>query len=517
MQATTGKLLVRRVALDLLVLSSVVRGTSAFACAHDPFLRRRYTSSVLRPASFTRARTPSSFCTARMSSTNNTSMDNKDEECDIEAPPGFCSKFDDLGSPAFETEASSTGADTDTTTQSATTTSNPCIRLQANPDICLRDISTESDAEEIIRQVREQMGECRRSDLYERQWTPIDKGAANRTDTAGTAHTINVLQFNTLAEGLSSAATESLPFGTSKERGKDEKTDYGGFTEVPEPAKCLDYALRRWRIIEVITGACYRENQYAAATRCEFDLVALEEVDRFAGFFEPTLALFGYRGIFSAKPRAPGIDLGWYSDGCALFWRTETFDLVDKRRGSYNVGTQVYLLATLKHKESGRVVVVAVTHLKASKSKENERIRTQQAMELVDVLAAKASEVATSIGLSERDIPIIIMGDFNSEPTGEGYTRTAVKSVIERHHSSSPRLASAYPLDLPFSTWKTRGKDSVKRVIDYIFHNDKDARAFECTDILGLPDEKDMESHGLPGFRYPSDHLALAARFRVGN
>lgn len=123
----------------------------------------------------------------------------------------------------------------------------------------------------------------------------------------------------------------------------------------------------------------------------------MEEVDRFDRFFAPALALFGYQGVFNAKPHAPGVSLGFYSDGVALFFKTETFDLLDKARKSFSTGTQVYLLATLRHKASGNIVLVAVTHLKASKSKENAKIREHQSAELLDVLHKKATSIASNI------------------------------------------------------------------------------------------------------------------------
>ena len=101
--------------------------------------------------------------------------------------------------------------------------------------------------------------------------------------------------------------------------------------------------------------------------------------------------------------------------------------------------------------------------------------------------------------------------DFKSEAKAEG--QTTVRSIIERNEK--PHFQSAYPLDHPYSTWKTRGKVKIKRVIDYIFHNSQDIRGVHCTHILGLPEEEEMEPHRLPGFRYPSDHLAIAARFRI--
>ena len=448
-----------------------------------------------------------------------------EEECPVDAPRGFCSKYDDFGSAVFETDVSAL-ADVACAANAteASTASMPCIRLQATPDACLRGVNTAADVEEEIRQVREHMGQYRPSELYARQWAPHPSSDAetgmNNSSNSTTAHTISVMQFNTLAEGLSSGTLEPLPFGKSIEYRKDDEAGFGGFTALTHPEVCLDYSNRRWRILEVLLGKFCREqaakeyNSSDDGGSCPFDIIGMEEVDRFGGFFAPALSLFGYQGIFNAKPQAPGVQLGYYSDGCALFWKADKFDVVDKARRSFCVGTQVYLLATLRHKASGRPIVVAVTHLKASKSEENARIRALQSGELLNILQEKAARIAENCS-DTREVPTIVLGDFNAEPSED-----AVKNFANGTDKGSLlSFASAYPADIPYSTWKTRGTNTVRRVIDYIFYkpccNVDGTPIFECQEFLALPAEEDMEEHGLPGFRSPSDHLALAARFCI--
>ena len=112
-------------------------------------------------------------------------------------------------------------------------------------------------------------------------------------------------------------------------------------------------------------------------------------------------------------------------------------------------------------------------------------------------------------------MPTIVLGDFNAEPSED-----AVKNFVNGIDKESlPSFASAYPADLAYSTWKTRGTSTVKRVIDYIFFkpccNVDGTPIFECKEFLALPVEEDLEEQGLPGFRSPSDHLALAPRFCI--
>ena len=454
-----------------------------------------------------------------------------EEECPVDAPRGFSSKYDDFGSAVFEIDGSALAklACAANSTE-ASSASMPCIRLQARPDACLRGVNTAADVEAKIRQVREHMDQYRPSDLYTRQWEPHPSSDAetgiNNASNTSTAHAISVMQFNTLAEGLSSGTLEPLPFGKSIEYRKDDEAGFGGFTALPHPEVCLDYSNRRWRILEVLLGKYCQEQTIkthdnssdggsgSIAGSCPFDIIGMEEVDRFGGFFAPALSLFGYQGIFNAKPRAPGVQFGYYSDGCALFWKADKFDLVCKARRSFRIGTQVYLLATLRHKESGRPIVVAVTHLKASKSEENARIRALQSQELLEILQEKAARIAENCS-DTREVPTIVLGDFNAEPSED-----AAKNFVDGiDNGSLQSFASAYPADIPYSTWKTRGTNTVRRVIDYIFYkpccNVDGTPIFECKEFLALPAEEDMEEQGMPGFRSPSDHLALAARFYI--
>ena len=53
------------------------------------------------------------------------------------------------------------------------------------------------------------------------------------------------------------------------------------------------------------------------------DVLGVEEIDHYDDFFSPALALLGYEGAFVPKAVSPCLQFGYYSDGVALFWRTE--------------------------------------------------------------------------------------------------------------------------------------------------------------------------------------------------
>merc|ERR1712232_59912 len=136
----------------------------------------------------------------------------------------------------------------------------------------------------------------------------------------------------------------------------------------------------------------------------------------------------GYDSIFVPKQKSPGMKYGWYSDGCALFWKKSSFQLVKEVRNSFDIGNQVYIIATLRHLKSGQKISVATTHLKAQNNIQNEKIRTCQAQQLMQNL----------FDANMENIPIILAGDFNSEPYSPG--NTCIKAVMSQHFSSAYNL-----------------------------------------------------------------------------
>lgn len=303
-----------------------------------------------------------------------------------------------------------------------------------------------------------------------------------------------------------------------------------------------------------------------------FDIVALQEVDDYYSFWRPLLvcdaskqSLYGnavdavinrYQGVFEPKPRSPCVGLGWYSDGVALLWNgdkfrtvarpeTESADPVNaafdyfKDMGSFEgnaspkeisahdparkaARNQVYIIVPLQRIGTDQVVIAATTHLKAKKGYMNERIRHLQALELRSRVNRMANVLHSN---GWRNINAILLGDFNSEPND-----ASVQCVLEPNGSHLCTMQSAYNLHDPnlYTTWKARKEGSVCRTIDYIFYsnapyyqgsntdNNKSEETtisrLECKKVLAVP-EKESVDELLPGFRYPSDHLLMAAEF----
>ncbi|KAL3817605.1 hypothetical protein ACHAXA_006494 [Cyclostephanos tholiformis] len=306
-------------------------------------------------------------------------------------------------------------------------------------------------------------------------------------------------------------------------------------------------------------------------SRPAYDILALEEVDEYNSFFRPLLLndvdvteedrtterfhfINGYHGVFQPKPHSPCIPLGWYSDGVALFWNPDKFQTIARpsslenhdaddivtwiERGSFdgklqdcdhdeinisNLRNQVYVIVPLQLKDSDKCLVVAATHLKAKKGLHNERIREAQATELRQRTEKMASELVKQ---GRSDVGILIVGDFNSESND-----TSVRCILSQEGRSTNcakwLFQSAYPLqdtdssreNSLYTSWKIRGDEISRRIIDYIFYasrstvGEKGGEGLHCTHYLSVPNDSEVENDRFPGFRYPSDHLLIAAKF----
>ena len=155
-------------------------------------------------------------------------------------------------------------------------------------------------------------------------------------------------------------------------------------------------------------------------------------------------------------------------------------------------------------------MLVATTHLKAKISVANELLRENQVGQLLDAIQREAAQWPGSA--------IIFAGDHNADAydvTDKGVTvpATCVPSVAA---STDPVLKSVYPLPSSeadmYTTWKKRGAYEARHTIDYVWHSPHDLRPLSR---LGVVAEAELEPWRLPGFRYPSDHLSLWARFEL--
>ncbi len=138
---------------------------------------------------------------------------------------------------------------------------------------------------------------------------------------AASRRAFSVMQFNLLAEGLSSP-----PHVTPPIKVKDQQTSaYGGFSSVPNADVVFDWAQRKLRLVQEVL-------------RYLPDLLCVEECDHFGDFLQPALrnvatpnGPVSYDGIFAPKRDSPSLKLfGFYSDGSGILWRTDSFACVHR-------------------------------------------------------------------------------------------------------------------------------------------------------------------------------------------
>ncbi|XP_053114551.1 nocturnin isoform X2 [Hemicordylus capensis] len=289
-----------------------------------------------------------------------------------------------------------------------------------------------------------------------------------RTNFARNHQPIRVMQWNILAQALG--------------EGKDN------FVQCPLEA--LRWEERKCLILEEILA--YQP-----------DILCLQEVDHYFDTFQPLLSRLGYQCTFFPKPWSPCLDVERNNgpDGCALFFLKDRFSLIDTtniRLTAMKLKTnQVAIAQTLKCNETGKLFCIAVTHLKARNGWE--RFRSAQGADLLENLKSITQDA---------QIPLIVCGDFNAEPTEE---------VYKEFSNSSLNLNSAYKLlstdglsEPPYTTWKIRPSGECRHTLDYIWYSQ---HALKVNAALNLLTEEQIGPNRLPSFNYPSDHLSLVCDF----
>ena len=201
-------------------------------------------------------------------------------------------------------------------------------------------------------------------------------------------------------------------------------------------------------------------------------------------------------------------------------WRREALSLVQLRSVRYSTGgttaavggydatpspgpeldNQVALVARLRPR-GGAPFVVAVTHLAAKKNATFEQKRVRQVTQLLDRLQAE-------------DLPCIVACDLNAAPVqnpAADYPAEAYAAALGHPLGLRSAYREALGKEPAYTTWKCRGTKEDKHTIDYMFlSGDITVRR-----VLAPPAEGDVEPSRLPGWRYPSDHVALHAELLV--
>lgn len=217
------------------------------------------------------------------------------------------------------------------------------------------------------------------------------------------------------------------------------------------------------------------------------DIVCLQEVEE-SHLECLTSKLVNYKYVYK-KRTGPTVD------GCCILYKPSKYTLIKQKfveyfkSDSHHVMNKHNIAVIVCFKSAHDYIIVANTHLLYNPRRSD--IRYEQCKYLLNQICSFRDN------LPKRNIPVVITGDFNSEPNA------GLFNFILRHKFL--KLVSAYdPKNHVVSTYH----DSWC-LVDYIFYT---------SDNLRLVDQKMLPSYGESISRIPnsiegSDHFSLVAKF----
>lgn len=342
----------------------------------------------------------------------------------------------------------------------------------------------------------------------EREWTQIPDG---RQD----GESFTVFNYNILCERYATAQLY-------------------GYT----PGWALAWEYRKELILHEITS-------YGA------DIICLQEVDKenYDNYFTPQLLEKGYEGIFWPKSRSRTMNDTEQKavDGCASFFKSAMFELVNKQLVEFNQAPsfrkdpsfkytkEVYnrlmtkdhiaVIAMLERKGSGTRLMLANTHTEWNPKFRD--VKVLQVAMLMDEIQNLANGFAKNPSRcvpkdkapkysSGADIPLIICSDVNSMPQSGVYEFMS-RGFIDKDHEDFMQLdygnyikdgrkhdfplKSAYQRlgELPFTNYTP----DFRGVIDYIWYT---TTSLEVIGLLKEVDKTYIEGIvGFPNAHFPSE------------
>ncbi|KAJ1499573.1 Glucose-repressible alcohol dehydrogenase transcriptional effector, partial [Coelomomyces lativittatus] len=270
------------------------------------------------------------------------------------------------------------------------------------------------------------------------------------------------------------------------------------------------------------------------------DVVCLQEIEvqQYQDFFQPQLKELGdYEGVYWMKTRARTMNEHERKsvDGCAIFFRSYKYTLVDQHQFSFSqwalqhpefnkTDHQVYsrfmtkdnvaVLALLQNKDTLGLILVANGHVHWDPSYCD--VKLIQVAMWTDQLEKYMHSVQSQYHVSQ--LPLLMCGDFNSTPGSGVYEFLHQGHVDPRHpdfltfnygtftHQGlrhALHLKSAYDQHwaLPFTNFTAKFAD----VIDYIWFSQT------CVSVLGVLEGVDPEycrkCIGFPNPHFPSEYV----------
>lgn len=230
------------------------------------------------------------------------------------------------------------------------------------------------------------------------------------------------------------------------------------------------------------------------------DVIFLQELNHYHDFWSKKLASH-YIGVFMPKYDAsypddfkapPDFFAGQPTDGCALFVKKGRLRILKHKTVRFGDATgkvmaQVAVAALIGDWYSRRPVFIGSTsHLKAGGAPNDHKTRQAQVHAWAKFLTQFGNE------------PLVLAGDMNEDYNK--YPKGSVAALCK-----TLKLVSAYKDegDPPFTMMDSK----FRALYDYILIS----KTIQANRILKTPELQDDQ---IPGFGWPSDHLALAAELR---
>jgi CCR4-NOT transcription complex subunit 6 len=284
-----------------------------------------------------------------------------------------------------------------------------------------------------------------------------------------------------------------------------------------------------------------RLNLLREISQYEADILCLQEcqADHYEDHFFPYFSRMGYGGVFKAKTRESMGRRGKI-DGCATFYRKEMFVLRENTSVEYNaiahsrtdsprtlnrcLKGNIGLILVLDAVDGSGPLIIANTHLFWDP-------------ELTDVklfqVDAFIQELEMQCQRFGADVPIIIGGDFNSEPISSVYEFLSTGACTGREDMGEDshgvlatcrlqhglHLRSAYSLAGAEPAY-TNYTSSFVGTLDYLWYTPE---AIVATALMEIPDKRMLFNtaldsdgvEGLPNTQWSSDHVAMVSDFMI--
>jgi len=296
------------------------------------------------------------------------------------------------------------------------------------------------------------------------------------------------------------------------------------------------------------------------------DIICLQEVqnNHFEEFFHPHLSKEGYEGIFKRKTRGEDFRRNDAEnqqqkkmDGCAIFYRKDRFALMEQYHVEFNEAAKHMFKQQLRqsHRNAnysklmkrllkGNIALVLVLEEIPPPDATRGRRRARKRRlcvanthiywdpEFADIKLWQTWVLCQELSklVSQRELPLILAGDFNSEPKSAVYELLSTQQcrhddyeafkkdklkLLPNHTQLSHelQLTSAYSFmgEPKYTTYTGH----FVGILDYIWYT---KASLISLGILDVDDPGDIVGQGgvdiaLPSRRHPSDHLSLVSTF----